>query len=195
MAGDTLLHCLLTVLGLDEGRTQTTEAERNLIVRFAEQARRAVEIGVYEGVTSCVIAASLAKGGVLHAVDPFPVGRLGIRYGKVVAISLLRRRGVLDKVAFLQKLSWEAAKDLEGDFDFVFVDGDHSLEGIERDWLDWSGRIAPGGHIALHDTTVPAHDPTVAALGSHLYFEGHIRHDPRFQRVAGVDSLNILRRV
>ncbi len=194
MAGGTLLHCFRTILRLEEGHTQTTLAERELIARYAGQARRAVEIGVYEGVTSCVIAANLAEGGLLYAVDPFPAGRLGIRYGKVVARSLLRRRGVLKKVVFLPMLSWQAASQLEGPFDFVFVDGDHSWEGIERDWRDWAGRVRPGGHIALHDTTVPPHDPSVAELGSHRYFQDHVRGDPRFQRIDGVDSLNVLRR-
>lgn len=195
MAGNTLLHCLRTVLGLEEGRTQTTPAERELIGRYARHARRAVEIGVYEGVTSCVIAANLADGGRLHAVDPFPPGRLGIRYGKIVARSLLRRRGLLPRVSFVQMLSWEAVEVLPDDFDFVFIDGDHSWEGIERDWRDWSGRIASGGHIALHDTSVPAHDATVADLGSLRYFEDHIRRDSRFKRVDGVDSLNVLGRI
>ncbi len=179
---------------LEEGRTQTTAAERELIRRHADRARRAVEIGVYEGVTSCVIAASLAEGGLLYAVDPFPAGRLGIRYGKMVARSLLRRRSLLKRVVFVPMLSWEAAVQLEGGFDFVFVDGDHSWEGIERDWDDWAGRVTPGGRIALHDTSVPPHDPDVARLGSHRYYERHVRGDARFEWIDGVDSLNVLRR-
>ncbi len=194
MAGGTLLHCFRTILRLEEGRTQTTPAERDLIGLYAGRARRAVEIGVYEGVTSCVIAKSLVEGGLLYAVDPFPAGRLGIRYGKVVARSLLRREGVLGRVVFVQMLSWEAVAKLEGGFDFVFVDGDHSWEGIERDWRDWAGRVRPGGHIALHDTSVPPHDSSVAGLGSHRYFQEHVRVDPRFERIDGVDSLNVLRR-
>lgn len=194
MAADTLLHCGRVLLGLEEGRTQTTEAEREMVARWARGALRAAEIGVYEGVTTCVIASVLADRGKLYAIDPFFPGRLGICYGKWIVRTALRRRGLSDKVVFLEMLSWEANRAVEGEFDFVFVDGDHSIEGIRRDWEDWSGRISPGGLIALHDTSVPAHDASVSTLGSFQYFQSHIRNDPRFERVDGVDSLNVLRR-
>ena len=96
---------------------------------------------------------------------------------------------------FVTMLSWEACRSLAGTFDFVFVDGDHSLEGITRDWNDWAGRVDPGGTIALHDTRVPDHDPSIAELGSVSYFDSHIRHDPRFELVEQTDSLSVLQRV
>jgi predicted O-methyltransferase YrrM len=90
--------------------------------------------------------------------------------------------------------SREACQHLTGMFDFIFVDGDHSLEGIACDWQDWSRRVIQGGIIALHDTRVPAHDPSVANLGSCLYFDSHISRDPRFTLVEQVDSLSVLRK-
>ena len=79
----------------------------------------------------------------------------------------------------MRTFSWEAAKRLEGAFDLIFIDGDHSLEGIKQDWADWSDRVQPDGIVALHDTRVPAHNPHVAQLGSYLFFELHIKADPR----------------
>jgi hypothetical protein len=35
--------------------------------------------------------------------------------------------------------------------DLVFIDGDHSREGCERDWAAWSGFVAPGGRVVFHD--------------------------------------------
>jgi hypothetical protein len=55
----------------------------------------------------------------------------------------------------VRAFSPEANKQIEGDFDFVFVDGDHSLEGIKQDWHDWAGSIVSGGIISLHDMLVP----------------------------------------
>ena len=52
-----------------------------------------------------------------------------------------------------------------------------------------------GGTIALHDTQPPRHDPGVANYGSARYFRESIVRDKRFEVVASVDSLNILRRV
>jgi predicted O-methyltransferase YrrM len=35
--------------------------------------------------------------------------------------------------------------------DFLFIDGDHSYEGVKKDFDDYSSLIRPGGIIAFHD--------------------------------------------
>jgi predicted O-methyltransferase YrrM len=35
--------------------------------------------------------------------------------------------------------------------DFLFIDGDHSYEGVRRDFLDYGPMVRPGGVVALHD--------------------------------------------
>lgn len=42
-------------------------------------------------------------------------------------------------------------------YDYVFIDGDHSYEGIRWDWLNYSPTVRPGGIVAFHDTW-PNHD-------------------------------------
>lgn len=37
-------------------------------------------------------------------------------------------------------------------FDFAFIDGDHTYEGVRADWLLWSPLVRPGGLVAFHDT-------------------------------------------
>lgn len=194
MIGKTALHWLLYRLGLHLPHSQTTEKERNLITKYADGKTTAVEIGVYEGRTTAVIAGSIAKNGKVFAIDPFFSGRLGIPYGKMIAHHYLRRKGLTGKIHFLEMLSHEAVALLKEDIDFLFIDGDHSYEGITRDWEDWAGKIRPGGIAALHDTSVPDHDPSVASLGSYRYFQNQIIHDDRFQWLETVDSLNILQR-
>lgn len=44
--------------------------------------------------------------------------------------------------------------------DLLFIDGDHSLLGVTRDFLDYSPLVRPGGIVAFHDiNTSPEHDP------------------------------------
>ena len=33
----------------------------------------------------------------------------------------------------------------------LFIDGDHSAEGVRADWAHWRGTLAPGGHVLFHD--------------------------------------------
>jgi hypothetical protein len=37
------------------------------------------------------------------------------------------------------------------DFDFIFIDGDHSLEGVLTDCRLWLPRLKTGGLLAMHD--------------------------------------------
>lgn len=193
--GAAPLHCIRCLIGLDDGATQTTVRERAAIARYADGAKRAVEIGVYEGVTTAVIAEAMTPDGVLYGVDPFFSGRLGIPYGKIITVTALRRRRVLSKVRLIQRLSFDAAPLVNEPLDFIFIDGDHQYEAMARDWLDWSVKLKVGGTIALHDTQAPPHDPGVADYGSARYFRDAIVHDRHFEVVESVDSLNVLCRV
>jgi predicted O-methyltransferase YrrM len=44
--------------------------------------------------------------------------------------------------------------------DFLFIDGDHTYEGVKEDYVDYSPLVREGGLIALHDITRQS-DPTV----------------------------------
>lgn len=48
-------------------------------------------------------------------------------------------------------------------FDFVFIDGDHSYEGVRADWLTWSPLVGPGGIVAFHDAwpNLDRHEPGI----------------------------------
>jgi len=42
-------------------------------------------------------------------------------------------------------------------FDFIFIDGDHSYEGVKKDFEMYSPLIKPGGYIAFHDINSTDH--------------------------------------
>jgi hypothetical protein len=33
----------------------------------------------------------------------------------------------------------------------VFLDADHSYEGVKEDWFEWRPKVKPGGWLAGHD--------------------------------------------
>lgn len=37
--------------------------------------------------------------------------------------------------------------------DFLFIDGDHSYQGVKHDWVMYSGLVRHGGCVAFHDIT------------------------------------------
>jgi len=41
-----------------------------------------------------------------------------------------------------------------GYFDFLFIDGDHTYEGVKQDWEDYSPFLKKGGIAVFHDTVI-----------------------------------------
>ena len=150
-----LTHLLLWRGGLADAETQTTEAERVCLERHARGQRRLVEIGVWHGVTTCRLRRVMAPDGVLFAVDPYPAGRLGFSAQRHIAVREVARvqNGT---VHWLRTTGADAgcafATAGEEPVDFVFIDGDHSYEGLNGDWLAWAPLVARGALVALHDS-------------------------------------------
>ena len=191
-----LTHFVLWSLGLARAETQTTDAERDCLARHAAGRKRLVEVGVWHGVTTRRLRTAMAPDGVLFAVDPYPAGRLGFSAQRLIA-----RREVAaaanGSVCWLRTTGVQAARDPAvaegGPVDFVFIDGDHSYEGLRGDWEAWGPFVAPGGIVALHDSRSSA-TRRIDDAGSAAFTREVIRHDPRFEPVEAVDTLTVLRR-
>lgn len=190
-------HFAKWLVGLAPAETQTTAAERDCLVRHARGCRRIVEIGVWHGVTTARLRGVMAPDGVLYAVDPFPPGRLGVSFQRWIA-----RREVArvrnGRVCWLRLTGEAAARAYAalgvGPVEFLFIDGDHSYEGIRADWEGWRDLVARGGAVALHDSRPTPLRPLDGA-GSVIFTEQVVRCDPWFSLVDEVDSLTVFRRV
>jgi predicted O-methyltransferase YrrM len=183
-------------LGLAPAQTQTTQAERDCIARHAAGRRRLAEVGVWHGVTTSRLRQAMAPDGVLLAIDPFPPGRLGFSTQRVIArrtVGRCRRgRVVWLRATGARAVDEPVVRELGG-IDFLFIDGDHSYEGLRGDWEAWSPLIVPGGCVALHDScSTPSNN--IDDAGSVHYTREVIRADPRFEVLEVVDTLTVVRR-
>lgn len=136
----------------------------------------------------------MAPDAILLAIDPYPVGRLRFSMPMIVA------RSEVGKVAngsvkWVRQTSVEAAGTLDPSeiFDFIFIDGEHTFEGLRADWTTWSPRLAQGGIVGLHDSRSTPHRP-IPDAGSVRFTSEAIVNDARFELIDTVDSLTILRR-
>ena len=71
MIGRSVIHTLGYLAGFDNAHSQTTDRERTVLREYSSGKRRGVEIGVHEGVTTCLIADAMSDDGTLYAIDPF----------------------------------------------------------------------------------------------------------------------------
>ena len=176
-----------------KAHSQTNAQELACLESHARGHHVALEIGTYMGVSAKIITRALAPDGKLYCVDPWE-----IHHGKenpcwTICRRELQRSGGYERVVFLHGYSHQMEDEMPDKIDFIFIDGDHSYEGLERDWGIVMRRLVAGGTVCLHDTTVPAPEP-YRQFGTVTYFDEHIRHHPEFEWLECNYSMNVLRR-
>ena len=202
---DTRLRALAIGLGLIPPRTMHSDADASVLLNAAGGARRVVEIGVYEGASALALARTLGPDAELHLIDPFghhPDALPGGWGASERATRLLLARAGRSlgprapQIVWHVALSHAVAAQWSAPVDLVFIDGDHSEAGCERDWLDWSPLVARGGHVVLHDARADQADgrglpgPT-AVVGRYLRGD----RSPAWRIVAEADRTVAVRRV
>jgi predicted O-methyltransferase YrrM len=170
--------------------SQTSETERACLAKHASQLKSAVEIGTFMGVTAAVIAKVLSPDGFLYCVDPYDQGESIMK----IAHRHIERANVSSKVKWIRTFSQDAKPHLPKTVDFMFVDGDHSYEGLKRDWAIVQDLLGPGGIVCFHDTSIPK-SSSHSYCGAEEYFNEHIRNAPGFAYVETVETLNVMRRL
>lgn len=133
----------------------------------------------------------MAPDGTMYLIDPYTDNTIGnVSFALRAARSLVEpvSRG---RVQWLRGYSHEAAREWSRSIDFLFIDGDHSYDGVRRDWDEWSPHVRGDGLIALHDARMEAvwtkpHDGPVR-LVSEVTSRG-------WQEVGHADSLVVLRK-
>lgn len=154
---DPRLRAIAVGTGAIPPRTMHSEPERELLVELARDARRVVEIGVYEGSSAVALARAMGPGQELHLIDPFGHHPSALPSGWGATERATRRvvaraaRPEGPRVVWHVAFSHDVAPGWTAPIDLLFVDGDHAEEAVRRDWDDWHGFVAPGGHVLFHD--------------------------------------------
>jgi len=173
-AGSTPVDALAVSRALGLGPTQADEEILRLAERVAaERPRVVVEIGTDEGGTLLLWTCVAADDALVVAIDARPLGLLG----RLSAWAFLRRgfaRG-RQRVALLMGVDSHSPRTLDrlrallGDrpIDFLFIDGDHSYDGVKQDFEMYGALVRPGGLIALHDT-IDGAEPEVVRFWNEL---------------------------
>jgi predicted O-methyltransferase YrrM len=119
--------------------------------------RRVVEIGTYRGGSLWAFAQLAASDAILLSID-LPGGEFGAGYDGEVESRFANFLRHEQRIVTLPLDSHDPATvaaaraALEGvPVDLLFIDGDHSYEGVKRDFELYAPLVRPGGIVALHD--------------------------------------------
>ncbi len=143
-----------------------------------------VEVGRFTGGSTLLLAAAARRGGrdPVHSVD--------IEHKPVVDYLLARHQ--LQSHVWLHEgpsagiaARWRAARP-EPSVGLLFIDGDHSYEGVAGDLWHWTPLVVNGGLVALHDANLPGMGVSRAAY--------HHLPESQWTRVGQADSLLLYQR-
>jgi predicted O-methyltransferase YrrM len=141
-----------------------------------------VEIGRFKGGSTFLLAAAMHPEGRLYSYDPH------VKIGHAGADEPLRhaleRYGLLDRVTLVVADS-KTAEPPPQPLDLVFVDGDHTYEGVKADHERWLPLVRTGGHLLYHDALDVGY--AVADAGV-VAFLPELRRDERVRPAGEVGS-------
>ena len=123
-------------------RLDPWEAEYLFIVSQRSE-RGVVELGRFNGGSTLVMAC--ANDAVpIYSVDIAPIN-------DELLTNLFEKTGVGENVRLIVGDSQNGKYSEIKEYDFLFVDGDHSYDGAMKDLENWWDGLLPGGHVVCHD--------------------------------------------
>jgi len=134
-----------------------------------------LEIGTGNGGTLFLFSRIASQNATIISID-LPGGKFGGGYPKWKIILFRLFAQSKQKIYLIRGNSHkretrEKLKSILGDrkFDFLFIDGDHTYEGVKKDFEMYSGLVKKGGIIALHD--IVQHPPETGCEVSKFWNE------------------------
>jgi hypothetical protein len=125
-----------------------------------------VEVGSYRGRSTVALARGAAKGqgARVYAVEPHEpfVGPRGGEFGPEDRAAFFRnmaRTGAYRQVRLLNTSSEILSPGWNEPVALLWLDGDHSYEGVRRDFDAWAPHLVPACDLVLDDTDDPKLGP------------------------------------
>lgn len=121
------------------------------------------EIGTYQSGTSLLFCSALPNIKLFMGID------LYVRNKSVVSY-VAKKRGILyrsiDGNTKNHNTKKRIVSALKGKFiDVLFIDGDHSYEGVKSDFEYYKGLVRPGGYVVFHDIIMTTQNQPLLYVG------------------------------
>ena len=145
------------------------------LVRLLEDVKRlnpqtVLEIGTHRGGTLYLWARLARPDAILVSID-LPGGKFGGGYSPF-RTPIYRRFAQAHQKLHLMRANSHAESTLEETkrllsghpIDLLFIDGDHTYEGVKKDWEMYSQLVRSGGLVVFHDVAGNYEDTQVKAF-------------------------------
>lgn len=133
-------------------------SEQELLLELAQavpQGGVIVEIGGEIGMSASIFCLGAHKSVRIYTIDLFPGGLLAQHRANLAEAGFEERSKPVsgDSKSLFQ--NWQDSNGfVGGEIDLLFLDGDHSYEGVLADLNNWTPFVKQGGVVVLHDVAV-----------------------------------------
>lgn len=137
--------------------THLTDKEKIILYKLSKQVKTEnavfVEIGSYYGASSCFLAEGL-KAGKIYCIDTWQNDAMSEGSRDTFCVFKENTRKYRDKIVEVRGWSYDVVdviKSLNKPVDLLFIDGDHSYEGVKKDWDLYSPMLKRNSVVIFHD--------------------------------------------
>jgi hypothetical protein len=176
-----------------------TIEEGELLYRCAAKTRDGciVEVGSFRGKSAVALALGVRSQEVsarppIYCIEPhrpftgFYAGEFGPQ-DRGAFYEVMCRTGAFEEVALINLSSEQVTPIWQEPVGFAFIDGDHSYEGVRRDFECWEPHLLAGGLLALDDAVDTSCGP--------YRLIREILHTGRFVQVEMVGKVAVLKKI
>jgi predicted O-methyltransferase YrrM len=133
-----------------------TIPERVMLYKLTISASTAAEIGSYIGASTCCFGAALKEQGVgkLICIDTWKNHAMSEGNRDTWAEFLANTVDYKEYILPVRGFSTDVVNQVLGltpQLDVLFIDGDHSYEGVKADWDAYKSFLEPGSIVIFHD--------------------------------------------
>ena len=150
-----------------------------------KEPKYVIEIGTANGGTLFLFSKTASKDATIISID-LPKGKFGGGYPKWKILlynsfkSHQQKLHLIRSDSHAQETLHQVKNILKGNkADFIFIDGDHTYEGVKKDFEMYSNLINEDGIIAFHDI-VPGHEKDAGGV---FKFWKEIKHSYRVKEI------------
>lgn len=134
-----------------------TIEERITLVGLAEGRRVVCEIGSYVGASACCFGLAMSRNGAGEVLCVDTWNNEGMSEGSRDTFAEFSKntRPYAPFIVPIRGFSTEVIEQVASQakrLDVLFIDGDHSYEGVKADWETYRPLLGPGSIVVFHDS-------------------------------------------
>ena len=151
------------------------------------------EVGAYKGKSTKALASSGKKGYVIDWFKGSPEHEKGT-FTYPEFYSNLRKEILSEQIKVLPGNSYDAYRYVFDPISLLFVDADHSYEGIKRDFELYSKKVKNGGLIVIHDSWGEEGQESNTPWEGVTRFTKELRSNPNYTEISKVRRCSVFRK-